>query len=136
MEIQRIIASVDADYEAFAAECDAKRKEHGEWLAETIARTEKQLLHSRCARGAAPASLSPAPSHARGAGPPSARASIPARAAAAPASAPPPLFFSLSPPSLDIHALTSALRSSLSLPQPPDPRRAALAPQAEAAQGA
>ena len=36
MEIQRIIASVDADYEAFAAECDAKRKEHGEWLAETM----------------------------------------------------------------------------------------------------
>ena len=48
------VASLDATYEEFRAECDASREQHGEWLRETLERTEKQLLNHMCVRRTGP----------------------------------------------------------------------------------
>ena len=44
------VASLDRTYEEFRAECDTSREQHGEWLRETLERTEKQLLNHMCVR--------------------------------------------------------------------------------------
>ena len=48
------VASLDATYAEFRAECDASREQHGEWLRETLERTEKQLLNHMCVRRTGP----------------------------------------------------------------------------------
>ena len=42
-----IVSALDASFEEFRAECDALRGTHGEWLRETMAQTEKQILNHR-----------------------------------------------------------------------------------------
>jgi hypothetical protein len=46
--LHAIVASLDASFDDFRAECDAAREQHGEWLRETLERTEKQLLNHMC----------------------------------------------------------------------------------------